>query len=49
MDPVVLAASRTVHLSLDQLPPLSDTDYMKNLELRSFTVRPSVLGSGYMY
>lgn len=38
MDPVVISASKTKHLTLDQLPPLSDTDYMKNLEARSFKV-----------
>ncbi|KAF7792454.1 hypothetical protein EIP86_003491 [Pleurotus ostreatoroseus] len=37
MTPVVLAASRTSHLTLDQLPPLADVDHMKNLERRSFT------------
>ncbi|KAJ3556039.1 hypothetical protein NM688_g2249 [Phlebia brevispora] len=35
MDPVVFAASRTSHLSLDELPPLCETDCMENLEQRS--------------
>ena len=36
--PVIAAASRTSHLSLDQLPPLPDVYEMKNLERRGFKV-----------
>ena len=47
MTPVVLAASRTSHLTLDQLPPLADVDHMKNLERRSFAVRFGTYNSSY--
>ncbi|TCD68817.1 hypothetical protein EIP91_009684 [Steccherinum ochraceum] len=36
MDPVIFLAYRIPHLSLDQLPPLSDYDRTKNLVKRSF-------------
>lgn len=39
MDAVVMSASRTSHLTLDELPPLPDTDSLKILESRTFKVR----------
>lgn len=36
--PVVIAATRKSHLTLDELPPLSDFYQVKNLERRGFTV-----------
>ena len=39
LDPVVWEGYRTPHLKLDQLPPLVDSDHMKNLAKRTFPVR----------
>ncbi|KAJ7139685.1 hypothetical protein C8R44DRAFT_867802 [Mycena epipterygia] len=36
LDPIVFLAYRIPHLPHDQLPPLSDTDYTKNLKARNF-------------
>ncbi|KAF9475019.1 multidrug resistance-associated ABC transporter [Pholiota conissans] len=36
LDPVILLGSRVAHLKYDQLPPLSDTDYSKNLTKYAF-------------
>ena len=38
LDPVVFSAYRISHLSFEQLPPLADYDYTKNLVRRSFPV-----------
>ncbi|KAI0085671.1 P-loop containing nucleoside triphosphate hydrolase protein [Irpex rosettiformis] len=37
LDPYVFLGYRIPHLSLDQLPPLADYDYTKNLVTRSFS------------
>lgn len=39
LDPIVLLAYRVPHLAFDQLPPLADYDYAKNLIKRSYPVR----------
>ena len=39
LDPIIWLAYRVPHLSHDQLPPLCDTDYVKNLIQRSYPVR----------
>jgi len=39
LDPVVLLGYRVPHLKYDQLPPLSDTDYARNLRKKAFPVR----------
>ncbi|KAF7353349.1 ATP-binding cassette transporter [Mycena sanguinolenta] len=36
LDPVIWNASRQAHLSLDELPPLADSDEAGNLKVRSF-------------
>ncbi|KAJ6465017.1 P-loop containing nucleoside triphosphate hydrolase protein [Mycena sanguinolenta] len=36
LDPVIWSASRQAHLSLDELPPLADSDEAGNLKVRSF-------------
>ncbi|KAF7353370.1 ATP-binding cassette transporter [Mycena sanguinolenta] len=36
LDPVIWDASRQAHLSLDELPPLADSDEAGNLKVRSF-------------
>lgn len=38
LDPVILQGYRVPHLPFDQLPPLSDTDYAKNLTGSAFPV-----------
>lgn len=38
LDPVIWLAYRIPHLAFDQLPPLCDYDYMKNLIKRSYPV-----------
>jgi hypothetical protein len=38
LDPIVSMASGVPHLSADQLPPLSDYDYAKNLKKNAFSV-----------
>ncbi|KAI5991472.1 hypothetical protein EDD15DRAFT_2275310 [Pisolithus albus] len=43
LDPIVVKAQRVPHLSRDQLPPLADYDYARNLRKRSFPVRQSPL------
>lgn len=39
LDPTIWLAYRVPHLRHDQLPPLSDYDYIKNLIKRSYPVR----------
>ncbi len=39
IDPIITSASKVDHLPLEQLPPLCDSDAMKNLVARSFKVR----------
>ena len=39
LDPVIFLGARVPHLSYDQLPPLSDTDYAKHLTGNAFPVR----------
>jgi hypothetical protein len=38
LDPTVMLAYRVPHLAFDQLPPLADYDYAKNLISRSYKV-----------
>ena len=42
LDPIIFLAYRIPHLSLDQLPPLSDYDRAKHLVTRSFKVMHSL-------
>ncbi|KAG6891082.1 hypothetical protein C0995_014172 [Termitomyces sp. Mi166 len=45
LDPIVFMAYRIPHLSHDQLPPLSDCDYARNLKANSFPyIDPFVRG-----
>lgn len=39
LDPVILLGYRVPHIKANQLPPLSDTDYSKNLVKKAFPVR----------
>jgi len=39
LDPIIFLGARVPHLSYDQLPPLSDTDYAKHLTENAFPVR----------
>jgi hypothetical protein len=39
LDPVIFLGAKVSHLKFDQLPPLMDTDYSKNLVKRAFPVR----------
>lgn len=39
LDPVIFLGARVPHLAFDQLPPISDTDYAKNLTEKAFPVR----------
>jgi hypothetical protein len=38
LDPVIFLGARVKHLKYDQLPPLSDSDYAKNLTKMAFPV-----------
>ncbi|KAH8086646.1 hypothetical protein BXZ70DRAFT_549376 [Cristinia sonorae] len=50
LDPVIFLAYRIPHLSLDQLPPLSDYDRTKNLVRRSFkNLDPFVVGKRHLF
>ncbi|KAH8086617.1 hypothetical protein BXZ70DRAFT_1067776 [Cristinia sonorae] len=50
LDPVIFLAYRIPHLSLDQLPPLSDYDRTKNLVGRSFkNLDPFVVGEQHLF
>ena len=39
LDPVIYLGAKVSHLKYNQLPPLMDTDYSKNLVKRAFPVR----------
>lgn len=39
LDPVIFLGYRVPHLKSDQLPPLSDIEYAKNLTKKAFPVR----------
>ena len=39
LDPIVFLANRVPNLKPEQLPPLADYDYTKNLRAHSFPVR----------
>jgi len=39
LDPIIFLGARVPHLNYDQLPPLSDTDCVKNLTRIAFPVR----------
>lgn len=39
MGPVIWAGYRTEHLEVEDMPPLMDTDYSKNLVKNAFPVR----------
>ncbi|KAJ7272088.1 hypothetical protein B0H12DRAFT_1200283 [Mycena haematopus] len=53
LDPIVFLGYRVPHLKFDQLPPLSDYDYMENLKIRAwpvgFTKRHIVFGIIWTY
>lgn len=38
LDPIIFLGARVSHLGFNQLPPLSDTDYSKNLTEEAFPV-----------
>ncbi|KAJ7268668.1 hypothetical protein B0H12DRAFT_1009709 [Mycena haematopus] len=38
LDPIIFLGYRVPHLKFDQLPPLSDYDYMENLKIRAWPV-----------
>src|SRR6267154_550332 len=39
LDPIIFKAYRVPHLSHEELPPLADHDYSRNLKKKSFPVR----------
>lgn len=42
LHPVIFLGAKVSHLKYDQLPPLMDTDYARNLVKRAFPVRRSI-------
>jgi hypothetical protein len=38
LDPIIFSGYRSNHISVDQLPPLADYDYARNVKARSFPV-----------
>jgi len=50
LDPTIFLAYRIPHLSIDQLPPMSDYDRTKNLVARSFKhLDPLVVGKRHLF
>ena len=42
LDPIIWYAYRVPHLKHEELPPLADYDYIKNLVKRSYPVSPPI-------